>query len=67
MEGKEKENGGFIRSVLRERLQRGREITERAMGSSVREGSQFSWGLVLLFGFAVYAVVNFVLAVLKFF
>lgn len=34
---------------------------------SAREGSRISWGLVLLIAFVVYAVINFIVVILKIF
>ena len=37
------------------------------LNRSVREASQVSWGLVILIAFGVYALVNIVVLVVKFF
>lgn len=34
---------------------------------AAKEGSRLSWGLILLIGFVVYAVINFIVVVLKIF
>lgn len=47
----------------------GRRIAglEGFFNRSAREGSRISWGLILLIAFVVYAVINFIVVILKIF
>ena len=52
---------------LREGLNSRLDSLEGVLNKSSREGSKWSWGLILLLAFALYAIVNLIIVVLKLF